>query len=306
MTLKKKSADNDWGNSQLGLPVRAGSALVVEGECLSVLGRLGDGVVNLIYVDPPFNTGKEQVRRTLQVEQIEDSDERSSTQVGFGGKHYQTREVSRLAYGDSFDDYAAFLRPRLEQARRVLADNGALFVHLDAREAHYVKVMLDEIFGRESFINEIIWAYDYGGRSKSRWSAKHDTILFYAKNPKDYTFNYEAIDRVPYMAPSLVGEEKAKRGKTPTDVWWQTIVPTNSKEKTGYPTQKPLAILERIVKVHSNAGELVLDFFAGSGTTGLAAAQNGRRCILVDENPEAVAVIERRFEDAGVACKKVV
>ena len=326
--MKKKSADNDWGNSQLGLPVRAGSALVVEGECLSVLGRLGDGVVNLIYVDPPFNTGKEQVKRTLKMRRQEGTEgtqdaqgmqgtegtegvseaggQQGKLRVGFGGKHYQTREVSRLAYGDSFDDYAAFLRPRLEQARRVLADNGALFVHLDAREAHYVKVMLDEIFGRESFINEIIWAYDYGGRSKSRWSAKHDTILFYAKNPKDYTFNYEAIDRVPYMAPSLVGEEKAKRGKTPTDVWWQTIVPTNSKEKTGYPTQKPLAILERIVKVHSNAGELVLDFFAGSGTTGLAAAQNGRRCILVDENPEAVAVIERRFEDAGVACKKVV
>ena len=314
----------DDNSFQLPLPTEAGAAVVVGGECLSILGRLGDGVVNLIYVDPPFNTGKPQVKRTLKVRRHEGTQDAQDAQgaegaegvseaggqqgkarVGFGGKQYQAREVSRLSYQDSYADYAAFLRPRLEQARRVLADDGALFVHLDAREAHYIKVMLDEIFGRDSFINEIIWAYDYGGRSKSRWSAKHDTILFYAKNPKCYTFNYAAIDRVPYMAPSLVGEEKAKRGKTPTDVWWQTIVPTNSKEKTGYPTQKPLAILERIIKVHSNAGELVLDFFAGSGTTGIAAAQNGRRCILVDENPEALAVIARRFEEAGLGCKRV-
>ena len=176
-----------------------------------------------------------------------------------------------------------------------LTDNGSLFFHIDYRESHYCKILLDEVFGRDSFINEIIWAYDFGGRSKRRWPAKHDTIFWYAKDPQNYIFNYEEIDRIPYMAPGLVGKEKAARGKTPTDVWWHTIVPTNGKEKTGYPSQKPLGILERIVKVHSNPGDLVVDFFAGSGTTGVAAANLGRRYWLCDSNPEAVAIARRRL-----------
>ena len=181
----------------------------------------------------------------------------------------------------------------------MLKADGSFFLHVDYREVHYCKVLLDEVFGRENFVNEIIWAYDYGARSTTCWPAKHDNILWYAKDPTRYTFNYDAMDRLPYMAPGLVGAEKAARGKTPTDVWWNTIVPTNGKEKTGYPSQKPLAILERIVRVHSNPGEVVLDFFAGSGTTGEAAAKHGRGFILVDDNPEAVRVMARRLAPYG-------
>ncbi|MDA7989437.1 MAG: site-specific DNA-methyltransferase [Alphaproteobacteria bacterium] len=265
--------------------------VVCHADSLDVLRKVKAQTVRLIYIDPPFNTGSAQVRRTTKAI-------RGGTggQVGFQGRVYERRETSRLAYADSFDDYLGFLGARLAEARRVLTDDGSVFVHLDAREVHYVKVLMDELFGREAFVNEIIWAYDYGGRPKNRWPAKHDTILWYARDPKNYVFNYDAIDRIPYMAPALVGAEKAERGKTPTDVWWHTIVPTNSREKTGYPTQKPLGVLERIVKVHSDAGDLVMDFFAGSGTTGEAALRCHRRCLLVDDNEEAVALAKRRLD----------
>ncbi len=192
--------------------------------------------------------------------------------------------------------------PRIEKAVRCLTKDASLFVHLDSREVHYVKVALDRLLGREKFKNEIIWAYDYGGRSKNRWPAKHDTILWYALDPSNYVFNFDAMDRVPYLAPGLVGKEKAERGKTPTDVWWHTIVPTNSREKSGYPTQKPLGILSRIVKIHSQPGDVVLDFFAGSGTTGVAAARHGRGFVLVDDNPEAVRIAARRLAEFEPEC----
>ena len=269
--------------------------LVVQAENLRFLRGVPDASFDLIYVDPPFNTGKARVLESLKTTTDADGD-----RTGFAGKRYRSEVVSRSSYGDRFDDYQAFLRPRLEEARRVLSETGSLFVHLDSRESHYAKVALDELFGRECFQNEIVWAYDYGGRSKKRWSAKHDVILWYTRDPKRYTYRYEDIDRIPYMAPGLVGKEKAARGKTPTDVWWQTIVPPGGKERTGYPTQKPLAILERIVRVHSNPGDRVLDFFAGSGTTGEAARRHGRRCVLVDENPEAIEVMRARLLDAPV------
>jgi site-specific DNA-methyltransferase (adenine-specific) len=253
--------------------------------------------VELIYVDPPFNTGKRQAR--MQMKTIRDE---AGDRVGFGGKRYRTELVKAGlggAYGDRFDDFLGFLRPRLEEAYRVLSDTGSLFFHIDYREVHYCKVMLDEIFGRECFQNEIIWAYDYGARAKKRWPAKHDNILWYTKDAERYTFNLDECDRIPYMAPGLVGEEKAARGKTPTDVWWHTIVSPTGKEKTGYATQKPLGILERIVKVHSNAGEMVMDFFAGSGTTGEAAAKHGRGFVLVDESAAAVEVMQRRLKRYG-------
>ncbi|MDE0882345.1 MAG: site-specific DNA-methyltransferase, partial [Myxococcota bacterium] len=239
---------------------------------------------------PPFNSGKERKHTRLKTVADEQGD-----REGFGGKKYRSEAISTASYGDSFSDFMAFLTPRLEQAFRLLKPTGSLFVHLDYREVHYCKVTLDQIFGRESFINELIWAYDFGGRSKNRWSAKHDNILWYAKNPKAYTFNFEAMERIPYMAPGLVGPEKAKRGKTPTDVWWHTIVPTNGKERTGYPTQKPLGVLRRIIAVHSNPGDHVLDFFAGSGTTGEAALRAERNCTLIDANPQAIAVMEQRL-----------
>lgn len=260
------------------------------GDNLKVLQGIADGAIDLIYIDPPFNTGKVQARRQIKTSRAEHGD-----RIGFGDNSYTTEVVGQKDYKDTFSDYLAFLRPRLEEARRVLKPDGSLYFHIDFREVHYCKVMLDEIFGRENFINEIIWAYDYGGRARDRWPAKHDNILFYAKNIQKFTFNRDDIDRIPYMAPGLVSAEKAERGKLPTDTWWHTIVGTNSKEKTGYPTQKPLGVLERIIRASSNPGETVLDFFAGSGTTGEACLKTGRRFILVDSNSQAIEVMKTRF-----------
>jgi site-specific DNA-methyltransferase (adenine-specific) len=264
---------------------------IVLGDNLEVLRGLDDGCARLIYIDPPFNTGRAQARPRLRTVRDEEGDRR-----GFGGRRYRTEVLGSLSWADDFEDYLGFLAPRLEEARRVLAADGSLFFHIDSREAHYCKVLLDGVFGRASFLNEIVWAYDYGGRPRSRWPAKHDTIFWYAADPRRYVFRYDDIDRIPYMAPGLVGPQKAARGKTPTDVWWLTIVSPTGKEKTGYPTQKPLKLLERIVRVHSDPGDLVLDFFAGSGTTGEAAARLGRGYLLVDDNPEAVAVMARRLD----------
>ena len=264
---------------------------IIYGDNLSVLPTLPRGVARLAYIDPPFNTGRVQKRCRVDVQR----DEKNGTRVGFGGRRYAVEHVTSGSYRDQFDDYLGFLMPRIEAALPCLTPDGSLFVHLDCREVHHVKVALDSRLGRERFINEIIWAYDYGARSKSRWPAKHDNILWYAMNPESYVFRFDDMDRMPYMAPGLVTPEKAARGKTPTDVWWHTIVPTNGKEKTGYPTQKPLGILNRIVKIHSDPGDVVLDFFAGSGSTGEAAASQGRSFVLIDSNPDAVQVMARRL-----------
>ena len=262
------------------------------GDNLKVLNSLADESVDLIYIDPPFNTGKRQARKQIQVAQDQAGD-----RIGFGGNRYQTTVLGERAYRDYFEDYLGFLEPRLQAAYRLLKPEGSFYFHIDYREVHYCKILLDEIFGRDSFLNEIIWAYDFGGRSKTRWPAKHDNILFYVKDPAHYTFNRDAVDRIPYMAPGLVGKEKAARGKFPTDTWWHTIVGTNSKEKTGYPTQKPVGVLTRIVAASSNPGDVVLDFFAGSGTSGEVCLQLGRQFILVDNNPQAIAVMKKRFKE---------
>ncbi|HEV57412.1 MAG TPA: site-specific DNA-methyltransferase [Phycisphaerales bacterium] len=264
------------------------------GDNLGIMRGLPEASFDLIYVDPPFNTGKTQARSRLQTVRDPEGDRN-----GFGGQRYRTVKVGTQAFADNFDDFLAFLEPRLEEAVRLLRPEGSFFLHLDYREVHYAKVLLDGLFGRDSFMNEIIWAYDYGARSKRKWPAKHDNILWYAKNPERYTFRFEDMDRIPYMAPGLVTPEKADRGKTPTDVWWHTIVPTNGKERTGYPTQKPLGILNRVIRIHSNPGDTVLDFFAGSGTTGEAAIRNGRSAVLIDNNPEAMEVMARRLAFAA-------
>jgi len=269
---------------------------VVFGDNLEALAKLPDACAGLVYIDPPFNTGRTQVRRSLRTVR----DEAGGDRTGFQGRRYRSVPLGSTRFADSFDDYLGFLAPRLEQGRRILRADGSLFLHVDYREVHYCKLLLDRIFGRASFVNEIIWAYDYGARSKTRWSAKHDNLLWYAMDPERYVFRYDAIDRIPYLAPGLVGPEKAARGKTPTDVWWHTIVSPNGREKTGYATQKPLGIVERIVRVHSNPGDLVVDFFAGSGTTGEAAARQGRDFWLVDDNPEAIRVMARRLARYGV------
>ena len=260
---------------------------------LTVLRGLPSGSVDLIYIDPPFNTGRLQSLDRIRTVRSDEGD-----RTGFAGRRYATEKLGSQAYADIFDDYLAFLEPRLREAHRVLAPHGSLYFHIDYREVHYCKVLLDGIFGRDAFLNEIIWAYDYGARTRRKWPAKHDNILLYVRDPGNYVFNVDAIDRIPYMAPGLVGAEKAKRGKLPTDTWWHTIVPTRGQERTGYPTQKPLAILERIVLASSNPGDLVLDFFAGSGTTGAACLKLGRRFLLVDHNPAAMQVMAERFKDA--------
>lgn len=267
-----------------------GSVRIYHGDNLRVLRTLPDAAFELIYIDPPFNTGRRQTRKRLSTRRDPEGD-----RVGFQGQRYKTKVLGSESYEDSFDDYLAFLEPRLVEAYRVMTAHGSLFVHLDYREAHYVKVLLDRIFGRECFINEIIWAYDYGARSRSRWSPKHDNILFYAKDSRHYCFRLDEVDRIPYMAPDLVGPEKAARGKTPTDTWWHTIVSPNGREKTGYPTQKPRGILDRIVKVHSAPGDRLLDFFAGSGTFGESAAIHGRDVVLIDSQHAAITVMKRRL-----------
>jgi site-specific DNA-methyltransferase (adenine-specific) len=268
----------------------AGANRVISGDNLEVVAELPDGAFTLIYLDPPFNTGRSQARRSSTAARSA-----SGSVVGFKGQRYERIRGDLMQYDDQFEDYWGFLEPRLTQAWRLLAEDGTLYLHLDYREAHYAKVLLDALFGRECFLNEIIWSYDYGAKSKSRWPAKHDTILVYVKNPNRFYFNSEAVDREPYMAPGLVTPEKAARGKLPTDVWWHTIVSPTGKEKTGYPTQKPAGILRRIVQASSREGDWVLDFFAGSGTTGAVAAELGRRFLLVDESAEAIAVIRKRL-----------
>ena len=264
---------------------------IVCGDNLPILKTLPSASVDLIYIDPPFNTGKTQARTRISTVRDDDGD-----RTGFGGRRYKTIKVGSTGYIDFFSDYLDFLAPRLEEAYRILSPIGSMFFHIDAREVHYCKIVLDQLFGRDCFQNEIIWAYDYGARSKQKWSSKHDNILWYSKHPDNFTFNLDVVDRIAYMAPELVGPEKTERGKTPTDVWWHTIVPTNGKEKTGYATQKPLGIVERIVKVHSNSGDMCLDFFAGSGTLGEAAAKNHRNFILIDSNPDAIDVMKMRLE----------
>jgi site-specific DNA-methyltransferase (adenine-specific) len=263
---------------------------IILGDNLEVLPRFDDGAFQLIYIDPPFNTGGAQTRRTLQTAPDADGD-----RTGFQGRRYATRLLAESSYRDDFDDYLAFLDPRLREAQRVLADSGTLYFHIDYREAHYCKLLLDEVFGRAAFLNEIVWAYDYGARARRRWPAKHDTILVYVKDPRGYYYDCEAVDREPYMAPGLVTPEKAARGKLPTDVWWHTIVATNAGEKTGYPTQKPEGIVRRMVQASTRPGDRCLDFFAGSGTLGAVAAKLDRRYVLIDSNPEAVAIARRRL-----------
>ena len=297
---------------------RPGSVEIHHGDNLDVLRGFEDGAFSLIYLDPPFNTGRTRERavETASAARVQPVDETVGdahplgdqlhsrgggvVRRGFHGRDYERLRGDLRAYDDRFDDYWGFLEPRLEEAWRLLADDGTLYLHLDYREAHYAKVLLDALFGRDRFLNELIWAYDYGAKTRKRWPTKHDTILVYVKDPGRYWFDSDAVDREPYMAPGLVTPEKAERGKLPTDVWWHTIVPTAGREKTGYPTQKPEGILRRIIQASSRPGDRVLDFFAGSGTTGAVASALGRDAVLVDDNPEAIAVMRRRMPHASV------
>ena len=264
--------------------------LILLGDNLDLMAGMESGSFQMVYADPPFNTGKTQSRRSMKTVADEKGD-----RTGFGGRRYRSEATGQASYPDAFDDFTEFLAPRMEQVHRLLDDTGTLYLHIDYREAHYVKVLLDGIFGRECFLNEIIWAYDYGGKSKRRWPAKHDTILVYVKNPKTYHFDSSEVDREPYMAPGLVTPEKVAKGKLPTDVWWHTIVPTNGREKTGYPTQKPEGILRRMVSASTRPGDLCLDPFCGSGTLGAVCDKLDRRFVLIDSSPDAVEVTRSRL-----------
>ena len=274
----------------VAVPATPGAGLIVQGEALALLRELPDGCAGLVYADPPFNTGVYRSGSRLTTVRAVDGERR-----GFAGDRYRSSRTDVAGFADSFGDYLGWLRPHLRETHRVLARHGTLYLHVDPRESHYCKVLLDEIFGRECFLNEVIWAYDYGARSTTRWPAKHDVILVYARTAGGHHFDLSAVDRVPYLAPSLQTAERAARGKTPTDVWWHTIVPTNSRERTGYPTQKPLGVLRRIVAASSRADDLVVDWCAGSGTTGAAALEQGRRFLLCDSSADAVAIMRDRL-----------
>jgi site-specific DNA-methyltransferase (adenine-specific) len=272
--------------------VSTAPATIIQGEALEVLHSLPDACAGLVYVDPPFNTGG--ARRGLRTSTTMDN---GATRLGFAGRHYRSAQKHGPRYDDRFDDYIGWLRPRLVETRRILAEHGSLYFHIDPRESHYCKVLLDEIFGRECFLNEVVWAYDYGARTTRRWPAKHDVILVYVRDPRRYHFDSSEVAREPYMAPRLQTPERAALGKLPTDVWWHTIVPTTSRERTGYPTQKPLGIVRRIIAASSRPGELVVDWCAGSGTAGAAAAELGRRFLLVDDQAAAIEVMRTRLAD---------
>jgi site-specific DNA-methyltransferase (adenine-specific) len=262
------------------------------GDNLEIMPKIKTKI-SLVIADIPFNTGKRQERNLISVEQSA-----SGRRKGFGGVNYNivSKKIS-AGYNDDFSCFEQFIMPRIEMSYNLLTDNGSLMIHCDQNESHYLKVWMDKSFGRDKFIQEIIWNWDFGGKPKKFWAKKHNTIFWYAKNPKDYIFNYDQIDRVPYLAPGLCGKEKAQRGKLVTDTWFMTIVPTNSKEKTGYATQKPEHLLRRIIKVHTNENDFVLDHFAGSGTTGIVALQKNRNCVLIDSNPDAIQIMQKRFSN---------
>lgn len=314
--------------------IAPGTVEIHHADNLTVTPAYPDGSFALVYLDPPFNTGRTRskaVESATWTPPVEEAEDAASLEVpasvtatesaaavardpnmlefpeeeappapvvqrGFHGREYARLRGDLRTYDDRFDDYWGFLEPRLTEAWRLLADDGTLYLHLDYREVHYAKVMCDALFGRDRFLNELIWAYDYGAKTKRRWPTKHETILVYVKNPASYFFDSDAVDREPYMAPGLVTAEKAARGKLPTDVWWHTIVPTTGREKTGYPTQKPEGVLRRMVQASSRPGDRVLDMFAGSGTLGAVAAPLGRHSVLIDDNADAVAVMHKRLE----------
>jgi site-specific DNA-methyltransferase (adenine-specific) len=281
LSASRHRASKDWAGQLEG---------VYLDDNLRVLRSLPDACVDLVYIDPPFGT--QQVRKLGSIR----TGAGAKARKGFAGRLYQFEVVSNYSYSDdmALPEYLSFLYERLAEIQRVLSPTGSVYLHLDFHAAHYARLLLDELFGPERFLNEVIWAYDYGGRARDRWPKKHDNILWYSKSAR-WTFNIDDIDRVPYMAPGLVGPDKAARGKLPTDTWWLTIVPTNGTERTGYPTQKPLKLLERIVRASSNPGDLVADFFCGSGTTGVAAKNLGRRYLLVDDNPDAIRITNERL-----------
>ena len=260
--------------------------VVHKAEAIHFLESIPDESVDLIYTDPPFGTGdKQQLNR------------KSKGVI-----------VSKLSYDDKFEDYVDFLSRHLVHMRRILKQSGTMYLHLDWRWVHYAKVECDKIFGVRNFLNHVVWSYNFGGRGRDRWPQKHDDILVYTKSCGDHLFNWDEIDRIPYAAPELqfVGrskEEAEKRiatGQVPTDVWSMSIVGTASRERVGYPSQKPLKLVKRVIRASSPHRGLVVDPFAGSGTTAVAALESGRDFLVCDRSEEAINVMKDRLTDSKV------
>lgn len=260
-------------------------------ENRTLLARLADawaGRFQLIYLDPPFGTGKVYAAR-------------------IGGERCRpARAVDAYRDDLAFDAYLRWLGDRLALMRDLLHETGTLYVHLDWHAVHYVKVALDRLFGRQRFLNELIWCYHGPSPIRSAFKRKHDTILVYTRSA-DYFFDADAV-RVPYdptTVKTFASSPKAgfgktpdlARGKVPEDWWYFPVVARVHTERVGYETQKPTALLDRIIKASSRPGDLVGDFFAGSGTTGVVAARLGRNVALVDRNPVAVEKTLLRLAD---------
>jgi site-specific DNA-methyltransferase (adenine-specific) len=260
--------------------------VVHKGSALDLLHSIPDESIDLIYTDPPFGTGN-----------IQTMDRKKAGKT-----------VSKIEYSDKYENYLDFLEPHLIQMHKVLKSTGTMYLHMDWRWVHYAKVMCDGIFGMENFLNEVVWSYNFGGRGKDRWPQKHDTILVYIKEMGKHTFNWNDIDRIPYAAPELqyVGrtkEEAEKRiaeGQVPTDVWSMSIVGTASKERVGYPNQKPQKLMKRAIVASSNVGDIVLDPFGGSGSTAAAAMEANRKFITGDSSPDAIQTMRNRFTGLDV------
>lgn len=283
---------SNTGNTALPVLLHADAATVpslesirrvsVLGENMSVMRNLPSEFINLIYADPPF----------------------------FTNKHYSHGMSGDAVFSDKWDGglsaYLAWIRPRLREMRRVLRIDGSIYVHIDWHAAHYVKTIMDEIFGYRNFLNEIIWHYhDPGGTVRDRFKKKHDTILLYARDAGKHAFYTDAV-REKYSSGTLNQAKMGhvsfgrrtkvnKLGKVPEDVWELSIINSQAKERNGYPTQKPEALLERIIKASSLPGDVVADFFSGSGTTAAVAEKLGRRWIVSDIAQAGIEMLDRRI-----------
>ncbi len=282
-----------------GYPNAPATGRLILGDNLAVMPALlpeYEGRISLIYADPPFFTNR---KFSARIGRGEDSRKPGEWKLAEG-------------YRDSWtdlDEYLQFLYERLALMRRLLAPNGTLYLHLDWHADAYARLILDELFGADGvFINEIIWAYHGPSPIRAAFNRKHDTILAYAKS-KDYTFNADAV-REPYN-PNTIATFKSSRkagfgkvpdldrGKVPEDWWYFPVVARLHGERTGYPTQKPEALLERIILASSNKGDVVADFFCGSGTTAVVAAKNGRKFITSDVLPRAFHTARSRFAESS-------
>lgn len=288
---------------------------IFEGDNLPVLRGMETASVDLIYLDPPFNSnrtyetpiGSEVAGATFRDPwSLDNLDQKWHNDIADQNLTlYRAIEVSEHTHSASMKAYLIMIAVRIIEMKRILKPTGSIYLHCDPTVSHYLKMIMDGIFGVENFKNEIVWHYTGGGRSKTSFSRKHDIIFFYTRSKSDHCFNVDSI-RVPYKETSgyaksgiisKVGKRYLPNPKgTPVgDVWDISII--NSKERLGYPTQKPLVLLERIVAASSNQGDLVLDPFCGCATTCVAAENLGRHWIGIDISPKAVELVRERLKE---------